>query len=140
MVVWPTLHGHRDRGVEMDLKQRFCSIRCFRVRTVSHASTSSSMVLPRLRKGSVDPPGNICVYIHLLGTWMTSISASLSAKFRQALPSNNRCTLYTTFQNPNWKERQATLNQTVMHICCKRSCKKKEQGVAHAAQAGCCPA
>ena len=71
---------------------------------------------------------------------MTSISASLSAKFRQALPNNNRCTLYTTFQNPNWKERQATLNQTVMHICCKRSCKKKEQGVAHAAQAGCCPA
>ena len=69
MVVWPTLHGHRDRGVEMDLKQRFCSIRCFRVRTVSHASTSSSMVLPRLREGSVEPPGNICVYIHLLGIY-----------------------------------------------------------------------
>ena len=28
MVVWPTQHGHRDRGVEMDPKQTFCSIRC----------------------------------------------------------------------------------------------------------------
>ena len=31
--------------------------------------------------------------------WMKSITARLSAKFRQALPNNNRCTLYTTFQN-----------------------------------------
>jgi hypothetical protein len=36
--------------------------------------------------------------------------------------------------NPNRKERPATLNQTVMHICCKRSCKKKEQGVLVAKQ------
>ena len=38
------------------------------------------------------------------------------------------------------KERPATLNQTVMHICCNSSWKKKEQGVAHAAHGGCCPA
>ena len=40
----------------------------------------------------------------------TSISASLSAKFRQALRNNiqmyvYRCTLYTTLQNPNWKRK-----------------------------------
>ena len=43
-------------------------------------------------------------------TWRTSISASLSAKFRQALRNNiqmyvYRCTLYTTLQNPNWKRK-----------------------------------
>jgi len=49
--------------------------------------------------------------------WMKSITARLSAKFREALPTNNLCTLYTTFQNPLWEP--AILNQTVMHNCYK---------------------
>ena len=44
----------------------------------------------------------------LYDSWRTSISASLSAKFRQALRNNiqmyvYRCTLYTTLQNPGWR-------------------------------------
>jgi hypothetical protein len=93
---------------------------------------SRSRVFSSFRKESFAPPGDICVYIHLLGVytytlttnsfaftlpWMKSITARLSAKFRQALPTNNLCTLYTTFQNPIWEP--AILNQTVMHNCYK---------------------
>ena len=114
--------------------------------------------LPRFRKGSFAPTGDICLYIdnpifcfhislneihngqticqistsalhgvytYTLTThsfaftlpWMKSITARLSAKFREALPTNNLCTLYTTFQNPLWEP--AILNQTVMHNCYK---------------------
>ncbi len=78
------------------------------------------------------PTGDICVYIHLLVIctctlttkffvftfpWMKYITARLSAKFRQALPINNLCTLYTTFQNPTSK--LGIFNQAVMHNCYK---------------------
>ena len=54
---------------------------------------------------------------HIPKTYLKSGYAKLSAKFRQALPTNNLCPLYTTFQNPLWEP--AILNQTVMHNCHK---------------------
>ena len=81
-------------------------------------------MLPRLRKRGVAPPEDICEYIfYLISILMndspfssfifpgkTSISARLSAKFRQALPKNirmyvYRCTLYSTLQNAGWKRK-----------------------------------
>ena len=59
-------------------------------------------------------------------TWRTSISASLSAKFRQALRNNiqmyvYRCTLYTTLQNPGWK-RKAAYSQSAISAHFLRAC------------------
>jgi hypothetical protein len=37
-------------------------------------NTSRSRLLPRLRKGSVAPPGDICVYIDLLGIYTYTLT------------------------------------------------------------------
>ena len=92
----------------------------------------ASNLLAQVPQGEFCTYCDICVYIHLLVVytytlttnffvftfqWMKAITARLSTKFRQALPTNNLCTLYTTFQNPGWEP--AILNQTVMHNCYK---------------------
>ena len=78
----------------------------------------------------------------LYDSWRTSISASLSAKFRQALPNNiqmyvYRCTLYTTLQNPGWKiktgysqsDSDALLLQQFMKEKRARCCPRCARGV-----------
>jgi len=117
-------HGWWERHMIIGEKQNQAT------RHAAVINISRSKVFSSFRKESFAPPGDIYVYIHLLGVytytlttkffaftfpWMKSITARLSAKFRQALPTNNLCALYTTFQNPGWQ--QAILNHTVMHNC-----------------------
>ena len=116
-------------------------------------------VLPRLRQKGVAPPGDICVYIHLFGICTYKLTAPFfllhflgGHPYRPAyLPNFDKrsvtmptCMSIGAHCIPHCKiligkERPAALNETVMHICCNRSWKKKEQEVAHAAQGGCCP-
>ena len=123
-------------------------------------NTSSSKVSTRLHTGGVAPHGDICEYIHLLGTYTCRLTAPFlllhsrgGHPYRPAYLPNfdkrsltiSKCMSIGAHCIPHCKiligkERPATLNETVMHICCNSSWKKKKQGVAHAAQGGCCPA
>ena len=113
-------HGWWERHMIMGEKQNQAT------RHADVINISRSRVFSSFRKESFAPPGDIYVYIHLLGVYTynqffcfhTSLNeihnAQIISQISTSVPTNNLCTLYTTLHNPIWEP--AILKQTVMHL------------------------
>jgi hypothetical protein len=116
-------HGWWERHMIMGEKQNQAT------RHADVINISRSKVFSSFRKESFAPPGDIYVYIHLLGVytytlttnsfaftlpWMKSITPRLSAKFRQAFPPII-CAHYIPHSTILFENRLFS-KQTVMHL------------------------